>query len=213
MKKTSRIKCVKKKEFKEKEEMMNGLSVGMMYDTLLIIPNFYVLQRHGSDFDSKKWYDECKKISPGYVMDTRFMENKTIIVGYQMKTSYLLPLDVFCNQYTIIIPRTMVDFVETVYEKLVMYILSQMKKECSWKIVNQVKYSIHMYFSQGNPAIEKMRGTPYVIHHGLESQRETVLGKTLTENMVHIEFPIMINEMWNILPTQSQIKNSAMDIS
>ncbi len=169
----------------------------------VVILNKEVMENQGNDLECKKWLEECRRVQTGYVMDVKYEENKTILWGYHMKTTYVIPLDVLCNQYVLIIPRTITDFVETMYEKMIMYVVSQIRMKCNWKVANEIKYKVHIYLPVGNTAIEKMRGTPYVSEPSQNTTRETVLGRLLTENMVHFEFPILLNESWAILPTQN----------
>ena len=185
------------------------------YDGFVVISNKDVMERNPINLECKKWLDECRRIQTGFTMDVKYEENKTILTGFQTKTNHLIPMDVFCNHYVLILPRTMTDFVENYYEKIMLYIISQIRMKCTWKVANEVKYRVHIYIPLGNPAIEKMRGSPYTFEPSPNTIRETVLGRTLSENMVHFEFPIMLNETWNIIPTQTQemlVKKNHMEI-
>jgi hypothetical protein len=200
----------KKIEYKEKKmNCANG------YDGFVVISNKEVMERNTINVECKKWLDECRRIQTGYTMDVKYEENKTILTGYQLKMSHLILMDSFCNQFVLVIPRTMTDFVETYYEKIILYIISQIRMKCTWKVANEVKYRVHIYVPVGNSCIEKMRGSPYTFEPSPNTTRETVLGRTLSENMIHFEFPIMLNENWNIVPTQTQemlVKRNHMEI-
>jgi hypothetical protein len=174
------------------------------HESYVVIWNKDVMENHGTSLECKKWLDECRRIQTGFTMDVKYEENKTILTGFQTKTNHLIPMDVFCNHYVLILPRTMTDFVESYYEKIMLYIVSQIRMRCNWKVANEVKYRVHIYIPLGNLAIEKMRGSPFTFEPSPNTIRETVLGRTLSENMVHFEFPIMLNETWNIIPTQTQ---------
>lgn len=174
------------------------------YDGFVVISNKEVMERNSTNLECKKWLDECRRIQTGFIMDVRYEENKTILTGFQTKSNHLIPLDILCNQYTLIIPRIMTDFVESYYEKLILYIVAQIRMKCTWKVANEVKYKVHLYVPVGNPAIEKMRGSPFTFEPSTNTIRETVLGRSLSENMIHFEFPIQFNENWNLVPTQSQ---------
>lgn len=174
------------------------------YDGFVVVSNQEVMERNSTNLECKKWLDECRRIQTGFIMDVRYEENKTILTGFQTKSNHLIPLDILCNQYTLIIPRTMTDFVEIYYEKLILYIVAQIRMKCTWKVANEIKYKVHIYVPVGNSAIEKMRGSPYTFEPSANTTRETVLGRSLSENMIHFEFPIMLNENWNLVPTQTQ---------
>jgi|LauGreDrversion4_2_1035121.scaffolds.fasta_scaffold07824_2 hypothetical protein len=170
-----------------------------VYDQLVIIPNFSILQKKDTDTEAKRWVDEIKKIQSMYNMDTRYPFNKTIILGYSTKTTFVIPLDIYTNHTTIVVPKTCNNFVDTYLISIINYLTATIKVSCSWDIANEIKFKCNVYLPTTHGDHDKLKTSPYIrCYPG--NHKKTSLGRILNEDHVRYEFIFYFKEDFSIIP-------------
>ena len=178
----------------------------IVFDQLVILQNYQILQKKDTDIECKKWVDEIKKIQSMYNLDTKYLLNKTILIGYPTKETHLIPLDVFLNHSTIVVPKTCINFVDTYLVSIINYLTATIKISCCVEIANEMKYKCIIYLPNSHKDHEKLRGSPFIITFpGIH--KKTSLGRILTEEHSRYEFIFQFRDDFSIVPYQSSISS------
>ncbi len=170
-----------------------------VYDQFVIIPNFSILQKKDTDSESKRWVDEIKKIQGMYIMDTRYPFNKTLILGYSTKNTFILPLDIYTNQINIIVPKTCINFVDTYLISIINYLTATIKVSCSWEVANEIKFRCNIYLPNTHGEHDKLKTSTYIRTYP-GNHKKTSLGRILSEDHIRYEFIFYFKEDFSILP-------------
>jgi hypothetical protein len=173
-----------------------------VFEQFVIITNFPILQKKDSDAESKRWVDEIKKIQSMYILDTRYPLNKTIILGYSTKNTFIIPLDIYTNHTTIVVPKTCNQFVDTHLISIINYLTATIKVSCSWDIANEIKFKCNIYLPLTHTDHEKLKTSPYIRTYP-GNHKKTSLGKVLSEDHIRYEFIFCFKEDFSIIPFQS----------
>ncbi len=178
-----------------------------VFDQFVIITNFPILQKKDSDAESKRWVDEIKKIQSMYNMDIRYPLNKTIILGYSTKNIFIVPLDIYTNHTTLVVPKTCLNFVDTHLISIINYLTATIKVSCTWEVANEIKFKCNIYLPTIHGDHEKLKTSPY-IRTFPGNHKKTSLGRVLLEDHIRYEFIFCFKEDFSIIPFQSMVISS-----
>ncbi len=170
-----------------------------VYDQFVIIPNFSILQKKDTDTEAKRWVDEIKKIQSMYNIDTRYPFNKTIILGYSTKTTFVIPLDIYTNHTTIVVPKTCIHFVDTYLISIINYLTSTIKVSCTWEIANEIKFRCNIYLPNAHGDHDKLKISPFIRTYP-GNHKKTSLGRILNEDHIRYEFIFYFKDDFSVLP-------------
>lgn len=179
----------------------------IVYDQLIILQNHLILQKKDSDIECKKWIDEIKKIQSMYILDIRYALNKTVLLGYPSKETYIIPMDVFLNHSTLVVPKLCINFVDNYLVSIINYLTATIKVSCNYEIGNEMKYKCVIYLPIGHKDHDKLRSSPFIITHP-GTYKKTSLGRILTEEYGRYDFIFKFREDYSIIPYQPTLPQS-----
>lgn len=178
-----------------------------VFDQLIIIQNFPILQKKDTDVESKKWIDEIKKLQSMYILDTRYPLNKTILVGYPTKDTYIIPMDIFLNHSTIIVPKLCINFVDAHLVSIINYLTATIKVLCNYEMANELKFKCIIYLPSTHKDHDKLKSSPFIMTYP-GTHKKTSLGRILSEDHCRYEFIFKFKEDYSIIPYQPTLPQS-----
>lgn len=174
-------------------------SIVSVFDNMVILNNYKLVQHQNTDFECKKWIDEIKRIQAMYNINIKHKLNKTFIFGYQTTSSYIIPFDVLMNQYDLIIPRNITSFVDFHLISIVNYIIQNIKLISSYEIANEINYKLSIYLPITHGDNMKIKTNQFF---GCWNSiiKKTKLDRVLTEDYYRYDMVFKFTPDWNITP-------------
>lgn len=170
-----------------------------IFDNMIVLNNNKLIQTQNSNFESKKWIDELKKIQSMYSINTTYKDNKTLLFGYKTNSTCIIPIDILMNQYDIIVPKNIISFVDNYINMIVNYLIQTIKITSSPEIANQIRYKLTIYLPITHSDNVKMRGHPYFMILN-NTTKKTKLERVLTEDFYRYDMIFKFTNDWNVVP-------------
>ncbi len=176
-----------------------------VFENLVILQNFKLLQEQHSNHECKRWIDEIKRINSLYNINTKFENNKTIIINYNMQNTFCLPMDIFLNNFCIIIPANIHNFFEKYLTTIINYLISLIRSQSTVELANESKYKLSIYIPLEHPDTSKFLNTTQYFTRFNGTTKVTYMGRTLSDNNCRFDFRFLFNNEWIVSGSSNSV--------
>jgi hypothetical protein len=183
-----------------------------VYNNWLIFNNFKLVQNQNSNFECKKWMDEFKKIQSLYTFNTKHIDNKTLLFGYQTSQQIIIPLDIFMNINVITVPKTCNNFMDHVINEIVGYFVNIIKINSNYELANELRYKLILYLPINHQDNIKIKNHIYFDQIG-NNTKTTILGRILQEDHYRYDMILKFDNLWNLIPTTNKMNNVSQQMT
>ncbi len=170
-----------------------------IYNNFYIFNNFKLIQNQNNNFECKKWIDELKKIQSLYTLNTKYVDNKTLLFGYQSTSQLIIPLDHIVSNFCTVIPKNCNNFVDVLIIEFVGFLVNYMKSKSTFDVANEIKYLLSIYLPITHVDNQKLKNHPYFEQNGNQT-KITYLGRTLQEDHFRYDMIFKFDNNWNLIP-------------
>ncbi len=174
-----------------------------VYENLVILQNFKLIQNQHINHECKRWIDEIKRINSLYNINTKYENNRTIIVNYNLQNTFCFPMDIFLNNFIIIIPANVHTFFDKFLTTIINYLISLIRSQSTVELANETKYRLSIYVPIEHPDTVKFMGLPQYFNRTNGTFKATYMNRTLGDNHCRFDFNFNFNNDWIVINSGS----------